>query len=161
MALTTPFVGDGYPIMNTPVGYQIRRKRFDLSYVATADKVANAVIPVLPVNQGEQVIDILCKVISPTTTATPDNFTLGDGDDPNGYITAIDSDATANTIVVADGALLFTTTGTTPSVTAKGTATMFKTYTANDTIDLVQPAANVPQNGIYEFVMIYREVFPA
>jgi hypothetical protein len=76
------------------------------------------------VRKGERVIAASARALIAAAASTDTTMTLGDGADPDGYIAAIDLEATtAGTLVGGAGALLNQSGG--------------KLYTADDTVDVV------------------------
>jgi hypothetical protein len=85
----------------------------------------------VPVPKGAKVTDVRLVVDAAFTSTGTNTITVGDGTDPDGYITTAQADTTTLTaggVIVGAGAYLVADTDT--------TAPQFKTYTAADTIDL-------------------------
>ena len=85
----------------------------------------------VPVAAGFKITDVRLVVDAAFTSTGSNTITVGDGDDPDGYIAAsatATASLTAGAVIVGAGAYLVADTDT--------TAPQFKVYTAADTIDL-------------------------
>lgn len=85
---------------------------------------AGETTPLFQIKKGERVLWASAIALTAAAASTDTTFTLGDGVDPDGYIAAVDLEATtAGTHVAGAGALLANSGG--------------KYYTGDDTVDAV------------------------
>lgn len=98
---------------------EILQKTFQPAAVATDETKA-----LFPIKKGERVLWASAQKLTLAAAATDTTITLGDGDDPDGFIAAIDTeDGAVGDLINGAGAYLATSGG--------------KLYTADDTIDAV------------------------
>ena len=152
MADVTMTPADGasnYPDYDRPVAIYEKIRRIDMAE-AYAKKGSNLaatdVIKAVTVKAGEMVIGCSAKIITACSAAM--TATIGDGDDPDGYVTSVSLNGTAGTVTSTTGALL--QSGTTPFAITQG-----KVYSAADTIDLVL-GGTAANNGVVEVRVLCR-----
>ena len=146
----TPAAGaSNYPDYDRPVAIYEKIRRIDMAE-AFAKKGSNLaatdVIQAITVKAGEMVIGCSAKIITACSAAM--TATIGDGDDPDGYVTSVSLNGTAGTVTSTTGALL--QGGTTPFAITQG-----KVYSADDTIDLVL-GGTAANNGVVEVRVLCR-----
>ena len=146
----TPAAGaSNYPDYDRPVAIYEKIRRIDMAE-AFAKKGSNLaatdVIKAVTVKAGEMVIGCSAKIITACSAAM--TATIGDGDDPDGYVTSVSLNGTAGTVTSTTGALL--QSGTTPFAITQG-----KVYSADDTIDLVL-GGTAANNGVVEVRVLCR-----
>ena len=146
----TPAAGaSNYPDYDRPVAIYEKIRRIDMAE-AFAKKGSNLaatdVIKAITVKAGEMVIGCSAKIITACSAAM--TATIGDGDDPDGYVTSVSLNGTAGTVTSTTGALL--QSGTTPFAITQG-----KVYSADDTIDLVL-GGTAANNGVVEVRVLCR-----
>ena len=146
----TPAAGaSNYPDYDRPVAIYEKIRRIDMAE-AYAKKGSNLaatdVIKAVTVKAGEMVIGCSAKIITACSAAM--TATIGDGDDPDGYVTSVSLNGTAGTVTSTTGALL--QSGTTPYAITQG-----KVYSADDTIDLVL-GGTAANNGVVEVRVLCR-----
>ena len=74
--------------------------------------------------------------------------TIGDGDDPDGYVTSVSLNGTAGTVTSTPGALI-------QAASSTYAITQGKVYSAADTIDLVL-GGTAANNGVVEVRVLCR-----
>lgn len=146
----TPASGaSNYPDYDRPVAIYEKIRRIDMAE-AFAKKGSNLaatdVIKAVTVKAGEMVIGCSARIITACSAAM--TATIGDGDDPDGYVTSVSLNGTAGTVTSTTGALL--QSGTTPFAITQG-----KVYSADDTIDLVL-GGTAANNGVVEVRVLCR-----
>ena len=146
----TPAAGaSNYPDLEKPVAFYEKIRRIDMAE-AFAKKGSNLaatdVIKAVTVKAGEMVIGCSAKIITACSAAK--TATIGDGDDPDGYVTSVSLNGTAGTVTSTVGALL--QSGTTTYAITQG-----KVYSADDTIDLVL-GGTAANNGVVEVRVLCR-----
>lgn len=146
----TPAAGaSNYPDYDRPVAIYEKIRRIDMAE-AYAKKGSNLaatdVIKAITVKAGEMVIGCSAKIITACSAAM--TATIGDGDDPDGYVTSVSLNGTAGTVTSTTGALL--QSGTSPYAITQG-----KVYSAEDTIDLVL-GGTAANNGVVEVRVLCR-----
>ena len=146
----TPAAGaSNYPDYDRPVAIYEKIRRIDMAE-AYAKKGSNLaatdVIQAVTVKAGEMVIGCSAKIITACSAAM--TATIGDGYDPDGYVTSVSLNGTAGTVTSTTGALL--QSGTTPFAITQG-----KVYSADDTIDLVL-GGTAANNGVVEVRVLCR-----
>lgn len=146
----TPAAGaSNYPDYDRPVAIYEKIRRIDMAE-AFAKKGSNLaaadVIKAITVKAGEMVIGCSAKIITACSAAM--TATIGDGDDPDGYVTSVSLNGTAGTVTSTTGALL-------QSVTSPYAITQGKVYSAEDTIDLVL-GGTAANNGVVEVRVLCR-----
>ena len=146
----TPAAGaSNYPDYDRPVAIYEKIRRIDMAeaYAKKGSNLAAAdVIKAVTVKAGEMVIGCSAKIITACSAAM--TATIGDGDDPDGYVTSVSLNGTAGTVTSTTGALL--QSGTTPYAITQG-----KVYSADDTIDLVL-GGTAANNGVVEVRVLCR-----
>ena len=146
----TPAAGaSNYPDYDRPVAIYEKIRRIDMAeaYAKKGSNLAAAdVIKAVTVKAGEMVIGCSAKIITACSAAM--TATIGDGDDPDGYVTSVSLNGTAGTVTSTTGALL--QSGTTPFAITQG-----KVYSAEDTIDLVL-GGTAANNGVVEVRVLCR-----
>ena len=146
----TPAAGaSNYPDLEKPVAFYEKIRRIDMAdaYAKKGSNLAAAdVIQAVTVRAGEMVCSVSAKIITACSAAM--TATIGDGDDPDGYVTSVSLNGTAGTVTSTVGALL--QSGTTPFAITQG-----KVYSADDTIDLVL-AGTAANNGVVEVRVLCR-----
>lgn len=146
----TPAAGaSNYPDYDRPVAIYEKIRRIDMAeaYAKKGSNLAAAdVIKAVTVKAGEMVIGCSAKIITACSAAM--TATIGDGDDPDGYVTSVSLNGTAGTVTSTTGALL--QSGTTPYAITQG-----KVYSAEDTIDLVL-GGTAANNGVVEVRVLCR-----
>lgn len=146
----TPAAGaSNYPDYDRPVAIYEKIRRIDMAE-AFAKKGSNLaaadVIKAITVKAGEMVIGCSAKIITACSAAM--TATIGDGDDPDGYVTSVSLNGTAGTVTSTTGALL--QSGASPYAITQG-----KVYSAEDTIDLVL-GGTAANNGVVEVRVLCR-----
>ena len=102
---------------------------------------------VIALPAGSFVANVLVRNVVASTTGSS-TFTVGDTASGTGYVVSVAATGAANTITAANGAYLFTQSGSTPfAVTWVGG----KMYTSADSIQVVL-GATPPANGIFEII---------
>ena len=146
----TPAAGaSDYPDLEKPVAFyeKVRRINMAEAYAKKGSNLAAAdVIQAITVKAGEMVCSVSAKIITACSAAM--TATIGDGDDPDGYVTSVALNGTAGTVTSTVGALL--QGGTTPFAISQG-----KVYSAADTIDLVL-GGTAANNGVVEVRVLCR-----
>ena len=146
----TPAAGaSNYPDYDRPVAIYEKIRRIDMAeaYAKKGSNLAAAdVIKAVTVKAGEMVIGCSARIITACSAAM--TATIGDGDDPDGYVTSVSLNGTAGTVTSTTGALL--QSGTTPYAITQG-----KVYSAEDTIDLVL-GGTAANNGVVEVRVLCR-----
>ena len=138
-----------YPDLEKPVAFYEKIRRIDMAdaYAKKGSNLAATdVIQAITVKAGEMVIGCSAKIITACSAAM--TATIGDGDDPDGYVTSVSLNGTAGTVTSTTGALL--QSGTTPFAITQG-----KVYSAADTIDLVL-GGTAANNGVVEVRVLCR-----
>ena len=146
----TPAAGaSNYPDYDRPVAIYEKIRRIDMAE-AYAKKGSNLaatdVIKAVTVKAGEMVCSVSAKIITACSAAM--TATIGDGDDPDGYVTSVSLNGTAGTVTSTVGALL--QSGSTTYAITQG-----KVYSADDTIDLVL-GGTAANNGVVEVRVLCR-----
>ena len=146
----TPAAGaSNYPDYDRPVAIYEKIRRIDMAEAYAkkgSNLVATDVIKAVTVKAGEMVIGCSAKIITACSAAM--TATIGDGDDPDGYVTSVSLNGTAGTVTSTTGALL--QSGTTTYAITQG-----KVYSADDTIDLVL-GGTAANNGVVEVRVLCR-----
>lgn len=146
----TPAAGaSNYPDYDRPVAIYEKIRRIDMAeaYAKKGSNLAAAdVIKAVTVKAGEMVIGCSAKIITACSAAM--TATIGDGDDPDGYVTSVSLNGTAGTVTSTTGALL--QSGASPYAITQG-----KVYSAEDTIDLVL-GGTAANNGVVEVRVLCR-----
>ena len=146
----TPAAGaSNYPDYDRPVAIYEKIRRIDMAdaYAKKGSNLAATdVIQAVTVKAGEMVCSVSAKIITACSAAM--TATIGDGDDPDGYVTSVSLNGTAGTVTSTTGALL--QGGTTPFAITQG-----KVYSADDTIDLVL-GGTAANNGVVEVRVLCR-----
>ena len=146
----TPAAGaSNYPDLEKPVAFYEKIRRIDMAdaYAKKGSNLAATdVIQAVTVKAGEMVCSVSAKIITACSAAM--TATIGDGDDPDGYVTSVALNGTASTVTSTVGALL--QSGVTPFAITQG-----KVYSADDTIDLVL-GGTAANNGVVEVRVLCR-----
>lgn len=146
----TPAAGaSDYHDLEKPVAFyeKIRRINMADAYAKKGSNLAATdVIKAITVKAGEMVCSVSAKIITACSAAM--TATIGDGDDPDGYVTSVSLNGTASTVTSTVGALL--QSGMTPFAITQG-----KVYSADDTIDLVL-GGTAANNGVVEVRVLCR-----
>lgn len=146
----TPAAGaSDYHDLEKPVAFyeKIRRINMADAYAKKGSNLAATdVIKAITVKAGEMVCSVSAKIITACSAAM--TATIGDGDDPDGYVTSVSLNGTASTVTSTVGALL--QSGVTPFAITQG-----KVYSADDTIDLVL-GGTAANNGVVEVRVLCR-----
>ena len=146
----TPAAGaSNYPDLEKPVAFYEKIRRIDMAdaYAKKGSNLAATdVIQAATVKAGEMVCSVSAKIITACSAAM--TATIGDGDDPDGYVTSVSLNGTAGTVTSTVGALL--QSGLTPFAITQG-----KVYSADDTIDLVL-GGTAANNGVVEVRVLCR-----
>lgn len=108
----------------------------DMPAVTTADTAK-----MIAIQAGDYVLDVWAQIITPSTT-TSSTFVVGDSGSANGWITAADATAAANTTYPANGTYRFTAGST--AITA---VPMGKIYSAADNL-IFKQGATAMTNGV-------------
>ena len=144
----TPAAGSSnYPDRNeaNPIYFKIKRIDMAEAYAKKGSDLASGdVIESMTMSAGEHVIGAYAKIVTACSAAM--TATIGDGTDPDGLITSVSLNGTANTITSTPGAYL--QSGTTPFAVTQG-----KCYATADTIDLVL-GGTAANNGVVDLVVI-------
>ncbi len=112
----------------------------------------NDTVDIVPLNIGERVVDVTARIITAGTTSS--TVTVGDQAGATSYLTTLAVDGTAGTVSGANGAYIFTQSGTTPfAVTWVGG----KYYAAANTLRMTL-GATAPQAGVVEFTVFIEQV---
>ena len=146
----TPAAGaSNYPDYDRPVAIYEHIRRIDMAeaYAQKGSNLAAAdVIKAITLKAGEMVIGCSAKIITACSAAM--TATIGDGDDPDGYVTSVSLNGTAGTVTSTTGALL-------QSGSSTYAITQGKVYSADDTIDLVL-GGTAANNGVVEVRVLCR-----
>lgn len=114
----------------------------DMPALTTADTAK-----VISIDAGDFVLDVWAQIITPAITASS-TFVVGDSATANGWITAADATAAANTTYRANGAYMFT--ATTTAVTA---VPLGKIYAAADDL-IFKQGATAMTSGVVQLNML-------
>ncbi len=112
----------------------------------------NDTVDILTLNPGERIVDVTSRIITAGTGSS--TVTVGDQAGAASYISSVACDGTAGTVTGANGAYIFTQSGTTPfAITWLGG----KYYTAANTLRMTL-GATAPQAGVIEFTIFVEEL---
>lgn len=114
----------------------------DMPAVTTGDSAK-----VISIQKGDYVYDVWAQIITPSITSSG-TFVVGDSSSANGWITAADGTAAADTVYRANGTYKYT--ATTIAVTA---VAMGKLYTAADNLIFTQ-GSTAMTSGVFQLNMI-------
>lgn len=137
-----------------PITYYYKRKVIDFvecTALKGAALAQNDVIEAIPLEAGEILVGGFAKIITAGTGSTTAQIGIT-GDDADGFIASVALDGTAGTVTAANGAYLFTQSGSTPfAVTWVGG----KAIATDDTLDLLLNATTAVKAGVVEVIAIF------
>ena len=112
----------------------------------------NDTVDILTINPGERIVDVTARIITAGTASS--TVTVGDQAGATSYIASVACDGTAGTVTGANGAYIFSQSGTAPyAVTWVGG----KYYTAANTLRMTL-GATAPQAGVIEFALVVQQL---
>ena len=121
MSVVTSFIANDSLYRLMPGIQQVMKKILDFGTTAAAD---GATIQAMKVENGMLLGRVYCRLMTPEGGTTSCTMDVGDGDDPNGYLSAVSLTAATDTVVSS-------------SFTSDAYAANGRWYLADDTIDVI------------------------